>query len=186
MKQGTEDPKDLDRLNRMVHIVSFLRDQVNATKEYQNIGVENPEWQSLREVCRRSASLFTLGEVSFTVEVGELEILADPLLYKVFYNLMDNSVRHGVTVDHIWVNEEHDGDEVRIVLRDNGTGISVEDKANLFKEGYGKVHGLGLFLSREILDITGITITETGEPGEGARFDMRVPRNAFRVRTTAE
>jgi len=36
--------------------------------------------------------------------------------------------------------------------------------------------GLGLFLSREILAITGITITETGEPGNGARFEIAVRR----------
>jgi PAS domain S-box-containing protein len=181
MREGTEDPRDLDRLKRMRHIVGFLRDQVNATKEYQNLGVEIPEWQSVEEVCHRSASLLNLGDVSFTVDVGEMEILADPLLYKVFYNLMDNSVRHGVNVDHIWVNAERNGDEMRIVLRDNGTGISIEDKAHLFKEGYGKVHGLGLFLSREILDITEMTITETGEPGEGARFEILVPKNSVRI-----
>jgi signal transduction histidine kinase len=36
--------------------------------------------------------------------------------------------------------------------------------------GFGRHTGLGLFLSREILSITGITITETGEPGKGAVF----------------
>jgi PAS domain S-box-containing protein len=185
MKRGAEAPKDLDLLSRMDHIVGFLRDQVNATKEYQNMGVETPEWQSLREVCRRSAALSNLGEVSFTVDAGEMEILADPLLYKVFYNLMDNSLRHGIMVDHIWVDAEIKEDEALVVLRDNGTGISIEDKANLFKEGYGKIHGLGLFLSREILDITGITISETGEPGEGARFEIRVPKNSFRLLNTS-
>jgi len=41
--------------------------------------------------------------------------------------------------------------------------------------GYGKHTGLGLALSREILAITGITIRETGTPGAGARFELRVP-----------
>jgi len=35
-------------------------------------------------------------------------------------------------------------------------------------------------LSREILDITGITIRETGIPGAGARFELRVPGGKFR------
>ncbi len=39
---------------------------------------------------------------------------------------------------------------------------------------------LGLALSREILDISGISITETGEPGKGARFEMTVPEGTWR------
>jgi len=39
----------------------------------------------------------------------------------------------------------------------------------------------GLFFIREILDITGITITETGEPGKGARFEMKVPNGMWRM-----
>jgi len=40
--------------------------------------------------------------------------------------------------------------------------------------------GLGLFLSREILSITGITIRENGDPGKGARFEMVVPNGIYR------
>ena len=57
----------------------------------------------------------------------------------------------------------------------------LEEKAKVFDREFGKNTGLGLFLSREILDITGITITETGEPGKGARFEMVVPDGAWRI-----
>ena len=59
-------------------------------------------------------------------------------------------------------------------------GITDEDKKSLFLRGFGKNTGLGLFLSQEILAITGITITETGIPGKGARFEIAVPDGAFR------
>ena len=39
---------------------------------------------------------------------------------------------------------------------------------------------MGLFLTREILGITGITIEETGEPGKGARFEMLIPKGMYR------
>jgi len=39
---------------------------------------------------------------------------------------------------------------------------------------------MGLFLAKEILEITGITIEETGTHGKGARFDMNIPREGFR------
>jgi hypothetical protein len=40
---------------------------------------------------------------------------------------------------------------------------------------------MGLFLAREILAMTGIGIRETGDPGSGARFEMRVPKDKWRV-----
>lgn len=180
IREGKNDIKDLHRLDRMDQVVSFLRDQANVTEDYHNIGVENPEWQSVKDICLRAASRVNLGDISLNVDVSDLEILADPLLYKVFYNLMDNSVRHGKTADCILVKAERFEDAIKITLTDNGIGISPNDKVNLFKEGYGKVHGLGLFLCREILDITGMTIIETGEPGNGVRFEISVPGSSFR------
>jgi signal transduction histidine kinase len=59
-------------------------------------------------------------------------------------------------------------------------GISDEDKERLFEKGFGKNTGLGLFLCREILSITDITISETGMAGEGVRFEMLVPEGAWR------
>jgi len=44
----------------------------------------------------------------------------------------------------------------------------------------GKATGLGLFLVREILTMTGIAIQETGTHGRGARFEIVVPRGCFR------
>ena len=45
-----------------------------------------------------------------------------------------------------------------------------------------KPTGFGLYLMRDILSITGITITETGEPGKGARFEMTVLKGAYRFK----
>ena len=58
-----------------------------------------------------------------------------------------------------------------ITVEDNGVGISAEDKKRLFERGFGHNTGLGLFLSREILAITGITITRPVNPvrGRGSR-----------------
>ncbi len=53
----------------------------------------------------------------------------------------------------------------------------------LFSRGFGHNTGLGLFLSREILAITGITISETGETGRGARFEIVVPEGVWRTGT---
>jgi len=67
-----------------------------------------------------------------------------------------------------------------IVCEDDGVGVPAEEKELIFERGFGKNTGLGLALSREILSITGITITENGEPGRGARFELKVPKGAYR------
>lgn len=66
------------------------------------------------------------------------------------------------------------------MVQDDGRGIRKEDKRRLFSKGFGKNTGLGLFLSRDILSITGIAISETGEPGKGARFEITVPQGMYR------
>jgi signal transduction histidine kinase len=53
-------------------------------------------------------------------------------------------------------------------------------KARIFDQAFGRHTGYGLFLSREILGITGMTITENGEEGRGARFEISVPRENYR------
>ena len=65
-------------------------------------------------------------------------------------------------------------------LQGGACGYSGRGQENTFPKGFGKHTGLWLFLTREILAITGITITETGVPGKGARFEMTVPNGAFR------
>ncbi|MEI6842822.1 MAG: ATP-binding protein, partial [Methanomicrobiales archaeon] len=76
------------------------------------------------------------------------------------------------------------GDDYLILCEDDGVGIPADEKEKIFVRGFGKNTGLGLFLSREILSITGITIAETGEPGKGARFEMVVPKGAWRMENT--
>jgi signal transduction histidine kinase len=68
-----------------------------------------------------------------------------------------------------------------IVLEDNGVGIPPGEKERIFGRGTGRNTGYGLFISREILSITGLTIRETGTFGAGARFEIRVPEGAFRL-----
>ena len=103
------------------------------------------------------------------------------LLEKVFYNLFDNALRYGgPKMTTIRFSYQESGQGILISVEDDGVGITTEDKKRLFERGFGHHTGLGLFLSREILSITGITITENGEPGRGARFEIVVPKRGFR------
>ena len=118
--------------------------------------------------------------ISFEIPDDLPEIYADPLLGRVFFNLFDNTRQHGGEATRISIAHHPSGTGLIITVADNGAGISPDDKLHLFERGFGKHTGLGLFLSREILAITGISISETGIPNEGARFELVVPAGAFR------
>ncbi len=92
------------------------------------------------------------------------------MVERVFYNLLDNSVRHGERVTEIMVSANQSGDALVIVWEDNGVGIPSNEKERIFDRGVGENTGLGMFLARDILSLTGLSIRETGEPGTGARF----------------
>ena len=109
-----------------------------------------------------------------------LSIYADPMLNKVFHNIFENSIKYSGRPAGVRIDCAQTENGLRLTYEDNGYGISAEEKEMIFKKGYGKGTGLGLFLSREILAITGISIKEDGRPGEGARFEMDIPHGQFR------
>jgi signal transduction histidine kinase len=162
-------------------ILKILERQITFTKEYEAVGVNAPVWQDCRTLVETAATQVLLGIdlVNNDLPAG-LEVFADPLIVKVCYNLMDNAVHHGGKITTIrFFMEERDGDHI-VVCEDDGIGIPADEKEKIFERGFGKNTGIGLFLAREILSITGITITENGEPGKGARFEMTVPKGAWR------
>ncbi|MCK9579005.1 MAG: HAMP domain-containing histidine kinase [Methanoregula sp.] len=167
-------------LRSMEKNIHGIQDQIAFAKDYQEIGAQTSGWYPVGEIIHASAVQLNLGNVQLDVSTGRLEIFADPLIGKVFYNLIDNAIRHGGDVSCITFSCRREGAVIIILCEDNGAGISERDKQHIFAKGFGKDSGLGLFLIREILGITGITIRETGEPGKGARFELTVPEGKFR------
>ncbi|WP_052297232.1 PAS domain-containing sensor histidine kinase [Methanolacinia petrolearia] len=170
----------LHYLDMIKRATSNIQEQITFTKDYQNIGVESPAWQNLEKVIESSRSKAQLRDVAFFNECHGLEIYADPMIEKIFFNLLDNAIRHGGSVTEIDVKCRKSRNFLFIVVRDNGTGVPGELKEKIFDHGYGSNTGLGLFLVREILGITGMEIKEVGEPGNGAVFEIKIPADHYR------
>ncbi|MFA4848841.1 MAG: PAS domain S-box protein [Methanoregula sp.] len=175
-----KEPDRIAHISRAQKAADTIQRQIAFTKEYEDLGVMTPVWQRLSEIVRSAASQMAANTINIEPPEKTLEIYADPLLIKVFFNLFENTRQYGGTVTRISISHHPVGNGVIITVTDDGIGISSEDKKHLFERGYGKHTGLGLFLSREILSITGISIRETSEPGHGARFEITVPEGAFR------
>lgn len=89
-------------------------------------------------------------------------------------------MKHAGTISRITFGLDESGKEAVIRYEDDGKGIPPKRKGEIFRPAYGMGSGYGLFTSKEILAIAGITISETGEPGKEARFEIRIPEGVHR------
>ncbi len=179
-------PKYQEYYQNVVESAQRISTMIEFTKEYENIGVSAPSWQNCRNLVETAKKEAELGNIIVKNELPSSgEVYADPLIYKVIFNLIDNAVRYGKTITTIRFSVEERDDDHILVCEDNGVGIPADEKEKIFQRGFGKNTGLGLAISRQILDITGITLRETGEPGKGARFEIVVPRGKCRFEQNA-
>lgn len=181
-KGALNDPRQLSEyFIKEERAINAISNQIAFTKEYQDLGVREPVWQRVGSCINNATASLPMRDIQVENITGSLEIFADPLLEKVFYNLFDNALRYGgAKMTKITVSSLESDPDLKLRIEDDGEGIGADDKKRLFERGFGRNTGLGLFLSREILAITGIVIGETGEPGKGARFEMTIPEGRFR------
>ncbi len=178
IKEIPHSPECTTYIDKIEHLTNTIRNQIEFTRVYQDLGSHEPIWQNVYDILPLQE---IPSELTFRTDVSDLEIYADPMLEKVFQTLLDNSIRHGERVTEITISYNHTPTGCTIIWEDNGAGIDKEEKSSIFERGYGKNTGLGLFLAKEILNITGIGIHETGIPGEGARFEILIPLEMFRI-----
>lgn len=176
-----EDPKLKSFVEKERSALDKIRRQFQFAKDYQNIAVEPPRWQNIHNLSVRVAETIELNSVQILADTQNASVLADPQLEKVFFHLFENTIRHGESATVIRVSVEKRGDDDILVVEDNGRGIPAAEKEKIFTMGYGKGIGWGLFLSRDILAVTGMTITECGVPGTGARFEIAIPPGYLRL-----
>ena len=176
------DPEFSTHFTHITEAASRILSMIQFTKTYENIGVNAPAWQDVYTLAETAAKEIEFGQIRLKNYLpAGAEVFADPLITKVFYNLMDNAVRYGQKITTIRFAVEKSGDDHLLVCEDDGVGVPVHEKEKIFDRGFGKNTGLGMFLSREILAITGITIRENGVPGKGARFEITVPKGMLRI-----
>ncbi|MGB7787629.1 ATP-binding protein [Methanoregula sp.] len=174
------NPTVIEHLHKIEQITQLIQKQIRFTRDYQNIGSNTPQWQKVTDTVNNAIKDLDMGAVSVKTDLGSLEIYADYMLEKVFYNFIENSLRHGGAVSVCRVSYKVQEDSVIIIYEDDGVGVPAAVKEKIFRREYYRNTGYGLFLSLEILSITGLSIKETGEQGKGARFEIQVPKEAYR------
>lgn len=181
LKHKTLDAGLLEYLNRCERTVQNIEHQIIFTRDYQDMGVKAPVWQNIRSSIISAKGGLAISNVAIDITFSNIEVFVDPLFDKVFYNLIDNSLKYGGDqLQTIRISSQETDDGLIVTYEDDGSGIADVDRQHLFERGFGKHTGFGLFLSREILAITDIVIEDGSRQGSGARFILRIPRGKYR------
>jgi K+-sensing histidine kinase KdpD len=126
-------------------------------------------------------------ELDCTVDVQAAlpEVYADPdKLEQVITNLVENAAKYA-SPRGMRVAVGVDGDAVRLTVTDRGEGIPDEDLPKLFTKFFRRDHGrptgtgLGLWISRGLVEAHGGELTATSIMGAGSSFTFTVPTGAF-------
>jgi PAS domain S-box-containing protein len=151
-----------------------MRKILEFSQDYERMGTQRPTWFRVQEVAEKGVAEVQAHDAKVSLELEGVEILADRMVEKVFHNLADNAVRHG-NASQVRFFLEKKGEDLKIVCQDDGVGVPPGKRAGMFDDRFGH----GLYLVKEVLKMTGMSIEETSPPN-GARFEITVPPGNYR------
>jgi PAS domain S-box-containing protein len=179
-KKYAENPEIRDRLCQIEQACRSVAKIFDFAKLYEQIGVEELIFVDVEKTIDEAVALFSsLPDVKIANECDGLTVLADSFLRQLYYNLIDNSIKHGQHVTNIRMHYENaDQNNLKLIYEDDGVGVPAQIKPQLFQEGFstGGGTGLGLFLIKKMMDVYGWQIQENGTLGEGAKFTITIPK----------
>ena len=174
------------------HLLSLINDVLDLTKieagrmdlVYEDFTVES----ALREVLNvvRALAMKKEIEIGSTVEPVDLALIADKNKFKqVLYNLLSNAIKFTPNRGRVEVRAGRlEGDLLRIQVQDSGIGIPQEQQHKIFGAFYQVQSasnreypgtGLGLALTKRLLELHGGSIEFESAPGQGTTFAAVIP-----------
>jgi PAS domain S-box-containing protein len=179
LRQIAKHPEEIAILVKLQGTTGEIQGQIEFAENYQKLGVQMPRWQNFSEVLLYAVSHLPPIHLTRTTNLDRLEILSDPLLEKGLTHLMEYIYTCGGIAVPVQISHAETGSGLSLTLRKAGTGIPPDQKESLFVWAPAKTSGPNLFFIREILDMTGIVIEETGDMG-ALCFVIRVPKGGYR------
>jgi PAS domain S-box-containing protein len=186
-------------LNSGRHLLSLINDILDISKvEASKMELELSR-VNLTELCQGTVAMFSEKArkqqitLSYTVDqsMDDVVVVADGRKIKqILYNLVDNGIKFNLPQGFVAITVQKASEAiapmaVQIVVEDGGIGIADEDQAKLFlpfsqlaQSYYDKQTegtGLGLALTKHLIELHGGTITLQGEFGQGCRFIVLLP-----------
>ncbi len=177
-KQFGDIPGLAEYLKNIDYVVDSCDKLFEFSRLYEKIGIEEPAKIDVEKCFDEAVELMpNLGNIKIFNDCHGVEVTADSLLRQFFYNLIENSLKHGQKVSQIRLSFIANDNEIDLFYEDDGVGIPEYDKPKIFNEGFttGNGSGLGLKLIKKIAEVYNWKITEEGKPTEGVKFVITIP-----------
>ncbi|MCW4029474.1 MAG: PAS domain S-box protein [Candidatus Bathyarchaeota archaeon] len=143
---------------------------------YEKIGAEDLSEIDVAKSFNQAVMLHNNLSLQIINHCQGLTVTADSMLSQLFYNLIDNSLKHGKTVTQIKLYSYDADNALKLIYEDNGAGIAQENKEKIFLGFTTGGTGLGLKLVKKMIEAYGWSIQETGVFGEGAKIEITIPK----------
>jgi len=176
--------------NNSDRLLRLINDLLDASKiEAGKLTIRKRACEPRPLIERATASMVGYGEqygvnVRADVAVGLAPIVADPdRVEQILFNLISNAVKFSHRGDDVVVRARADGNVLRIDVADAGVGIAENDLPRLF-EKFGQLDqgrtavpgtGLGLVISKGLVEAHGGSISVSSRIGEGSTFTFTLP-----------
>ena len=182
----------LDNLEREIELAERLVGTPLAPSELSPEPAELPAPQNadLVEILGSLATAYRLAHggrirIEFIAERPQLPVAADPVaLQRAFRNVLDNAIKYTPDAGEVRIRAGAAGSQAFVVVKDTGMGMSPEESARAFDyafRGRGAVasgrrgKGLGLAVTKEILEANGGKISLSSEAGYGSEVTILLP-----------
>jgi signal transduction histidine kinase len=170
------------------HLLALVEDLTDLELVEADDFSTAPDLIDLADVARQAAGILGVraldkGIVLDPPRAGEsLPAVAEfRRVLQVLINLVTNAIRYSPEGSQVWIRIEDGDGRARVIVADQGPGLSDEDQARVFEkfERLGRSgdggSGLGLYISRRLARAMRGDLTVESAPGQGARFILEVP-----------
>lgn len=123
IKNEPLNEKLLHFIEQQEKVIAQIQHQINFTRDYQNIGVRPSKWKDIGERFAAAAATVPPGKAGITIDVKNIEVFSDDLIERVFANLIENTLEHGVKATSIRFFSEVHGRDLMLVHVDDGVGM---------------------------------------------------------------
>ncbi|MGQ9675546.1 MAG: ATP-binding protein [Chloroflexota bacterium] len=137
----------------------------------------------LRDLLQRSAASMDVGRVKLSVEEGIPRVSADPdRLERIVLNLVSNALKYSDPKTPVDIRASQKDGMALVAVQDRGVGIAPEDLPHIFERYYKpkgprkkESIGLGLYISRILVEAHGGKAWAESQPGKGSTFYFTLP-----------
>ena len=180
------------------HLLALVEDLADLEVVESDEFNTAPDRIDLADVARRAAGILAVRahENGISIDAPKLgehlpAIAEFRRVLQIMLNLVGNAIRYSPDNSQIWIRLEDVGARARLIVADQGPGLSEEQQAKVFEKferlgrsGEDGGSGLGLYISRRLARAMGGDLLIESAPGQGARFILDVPADLLAMSPT--